>query len=160
VARSDTVITYASKPSNLAPAPIDPTWIEEGNPRAAGAPLTQSADGAAFVVLWECSPGTFTWRYHYDETVHFLDGCVVVSSETMPARRFGPGDTVHFPKGSHATWVVEKRIRKVAFCRNVLPEPLPRVERLLRSALRWLRARRSHQVAAASTSLLPVGSSR
>jgi len=152
--RADTGISYAPEPTALAPAPINPDWIEGGNPSASAALLAQSADGATSAFIWECSPGKFTWRYSNDETVHFLDGSVIISCDGMPPRRFRRGDTIHFPKGSQATWVIEKRIRKVAFCRSVLPEPLPRLERLLRRVLRWLRARRSGEPAAAHASLL------
>lgn len=151
---SSTGISCASAPSALAPAPINPDWIEDGDPAAAATVLAQSEDGSASTILWECSPGKFTWRYHFDETVHFLDGSVVISAEGMPARRFGRGDTIHFSRGSRATWVIEKRIRKVAFCRNLLPEPLPRIERLMRKALNWLKALRSGKAGAAQPSLL------
>lgn len=143
-------IPFALKTATLSPAPIDPDWIEDGAPRAAGTLLTKSADGATSMILWECTPGKFTWRYSFDETIYFLEGSVVISSENLPSRRFRAGDSIHFPKGAVATWVIEERIRKVAFCRALLPQPFPLIERALRSVRAWLRTRRSGGVVEAS----------
>jgi len=116
----------------LAPAPIDPRWIVSGDPRARSAILASSADRGAWTVLWECSPGSFTWRYDFEETVHFLAGSVLICSPGAPARRYGAGDTLHFGRGSTAFWEVQTAIRKVAFCRHAPP-------RLLAHALRAAR---------------------
>jgi hypothetical protein len=35
--------------------------------------------------------------------------------------RLGVGDTVFFPSGSSAEWIVEKHVTKIAFCRKPLP---------------------------------------
>jgi len=64
----------------------------------------------------------------------------------MPPRRFGfgHGDTVHFPKGSSATWVVSDRIRKVAFLPAPLPRRISQLMRIAMSAMRRLRSRIYH----------------
>jgi uncharacterized protein len=129
-------ISYALGDIVLLPAPITPSWIEEGDPRASAALVARSTDGSTTTFVWECTAGKFTWRYGGDETVHFLEGSVVISSEGMPPRRFGRGDTIHFTRGSKATWVVDDRIRKVAFCRGALPAPLQRLMRVARNTVR------------------------
>jgi uncharacterized protein len=134
-------ISYVLRDVVLMPSPIDPSWIEEGDPRATGALLARSTDCSTTTFLWECTAGKFTWRYGVDETVHFLEGEVDISSEGMPSHRFGRGDTVHFTRGSKATWVVHDRIRKVAFCRSTLPAPVQHLTRVARNAARWLLSR-------------------
>lgn len=124
----------------LAPAPINPSWILSGEPTARCAVLSSSADRGAWTVLWECTSGRFTWRYDIEETVHFLEGSVVIGGRGMPARRYGPGDTVHFPRGAVATWEVEGVIRKVAFCRRAPPRPLAHLLRIARGVSRRLNA--------------------
>ncbi len=125
---------------SLAPAPIDPDWIEAGNPKATAAIVAASEDRGAWTVLWECTAGRFTWRYDIDETVYFLEGSVVISGPGLPARRYGAGDTIHFSRGAVATWEVEGVIRKIAFCRRAPPLPLARAIRIVRGLHRRLRA--------------------
>lgn len=105
----------------LRPAPIEPSWIREGNPVARNAVLSTSADGTASTIVWECSEGKFEWHYDFDETIHFLEGSVVIEGEGMPPTRFGPGDVIFFKNGAVARWHVEGRIRKLAFCRRTQP---------------------------------------
>lgn len=124
----------------LAPAPIEPDWILSGDPRARCAVVSSSADRGAWTVLWECTSGRFTWRYDIDETVYFLEGSVVIEAPGTPARRYGPGDTVHFSRGSVATWEVEGIIRKVAFCRRAPTAPVAYALRVARGVERRLRA--------------------
>jgi len=106
---------------NLAPRPIEPSWIIEGNPQAQWCVLSQSADGLASTMVWECSEGKFNWYYDFDETVLILEGSIVLESDTMPPTRYGPGDVVFFRDGAHAKWHVEGRVRKLAFCRKTQP---------------------------------------
>lgn len=127
-------------PVALSPAPINPDWIEAGDPRARCAVLSSSADRGAWTVLWECTSGRFTWRYDIEETVHFLEGSVVIGGPGLPKRRYGPGDTLHFARGAVATWEVEGVIRKVAFCRHAPSRPLAHALRLARGVHRRLRA--------------------
>ena len=127
----------------LAPAPIDPDWILSGAPAARCAILASSDDRRAWTVLWECTSGRFTWRYDIDETVYFLEGSVVIGAPGQPARRYGPGDTIHFARGTVATWEVEGLIRKVAFCRHAPPRPVARALRLARRLLGRFKRRRS-----------------
>jgi uncharacterized protein len=106
---------------NLTPRPIEPSWIIEGNPVAQSCVLSQSADGLASTIVWECSEGRFNWYYDFDETILILEGSIVLESDIMRPTRYGPGDVVFFRDGAHARWHVEGRVRKLAFCRTTQP---------------------------------------
>ena len=106
---------------NLIPRPIEPSWIIEGNPLAQCGVLSQSSDGLASTMVWECSEGKFNWYYDFDETILILEGSIVLESDTMPPTRYGPGDVVFFRDGAHARWHVEGRVKKLAFCRKTQP---------------------------------------
>lgn len=128
VAYSSTSVHAAS----LAPAPINPDWILEGAPEARNAILSRSADGTACTIMWSCTAGKFRWIYDFDETIHFLEGWVVIDDGSGP-RRLGPGDVVFFPAGTSAAWTVETYVRKLAFCRKALPAPLGAAVNMLRA---------------------------
>jgi len=116
---------------NLTPRPIEPSWIIEGNPIAQRCVLSQSADGLASTMVWECSEGKFNWYYDFDETVLILEGAVVLESDTMAPTRYGPGDVIFFKDGAHAKWHVEGRVKKLAFCRKTQPALLGLALRVL-----------------------------
>jgi uncharacterized cupin superfamily protein len=105
----------------LAPRPIEPSWIIEGNPVAQCCVLSKSADGLASTMVWECSEGKFNWYYDFDETILILEGAIVLESDMLGPTRYGPGDMVFFRDGAHARWHVEGRVRKLAFCRTAQP---------------------------------------
>src|ERR1700694_428159 len=121
---SRALIEVASTASNLAPRPIEPSWIIEGNPVAQGAVLSTSTDGLASTIVWQCSEGKFNWHYDFDETILILEGSIVLENDAMPPTRYGPGDVIFFKNGAHAKWHVEDHVRKLAFCRKTLPVPL------------------------------------
>ena len=77
----------------LAPNPINPAWIIEGNPQARAKRLAESADGASSVMAWSCTPGRFEWHYAVDETVHIISGEVLVTDENGKIHRLGRGAT-------------------------------------------------------------------
>ena len=105
----------------LTPRPIEPSWIIEGKPDARWCVLSQSADGLASTMVWECSAGKFNWYYDFDETVLILEGSIVLESDTMPSKRYAAGDVIFFKDGAHARWHIEDRVRKLAFCRKTQP---------------------------------------
>jgi uncharacterized cupin superfamily protein len=107
----------------LEPAPIPPEWVLEGFPAARSAVLSQSADGTALTVVWDCTAGAFTWRFQGDETVHILDGEVVVDDGGQ-VHTLRAGDVAFFQAGSWARWDVPAYVKKLAFCRDPLPRPL------------------------------------
>ena len=106
---------------NLTPRPIEPSWIIEGQPDARWCVLSQSADGLASTMVWECSAGKFNWYYDFDETVLILEGSIVLESDTMPSKRYAAGDVIFFKDGAHAKWHVEGHVKKLAFCRKTQP---------------------------------------
>src|SRR5437763_16860346 len=86
----------------LKDAPINPNWIKEGHPRARNTVLSQSADGTASTILWDCTAGKFDWTYTFDETIYFLEGGVTIDDGHAGARYFQAGEVIYFPTGSCA----------------------------------------------------------
>jgi len=117
------LITQSIDDVVLNSAPIRPEWIESGDPRAANAVVGTSSDGVGVALVWECTPGRFTWRYDYDELIHFVSGSVLIACEGQTPKRYQAGDIVFFRKGDVATWTVEQTVRKVAYCQR----PMPRI---------------------------------
>jgi uncharacterized cupin superfamily protein len=105
----------------LKPAPIEPSWIIEGNPEARSHALSTSADGTATTLIWACTEGRFNWYYDFDETIMILEGSIVLESDGMPPKRYGVGDVIFFRDGAHAKWHVEGHVKKIAFCRKTTP---------------------------------------
>ena len=118
---SRALIETAKIAVNLTPRPIEPSWIIEGNPVAQNSVLSQSADGLASTIVWQCSEGKFNWYYDFDETILILEGSIVLESDGMPPTRYGPGDVIFFKDGAHAKWHVEGHVKKLAFCRKTSP---------------------------------------
>jgi uncharacterized protein len=120
----------------LEASPIRNEWKIEGGPEARSAVVSTSADGQAFTVVWECSPGVFRWNYDFDETIHFIEGSVTFDDGRGTTWRAGAGDVVYFPKGSSVIWNVHTHVRKLAVCRKGFPGPVTAAI----SALRRLKA--------------------
>jgi uncharacterized cupin superfamily protein len=118
---SRSLIETANLVVNLAPRPIEPSWIIEGKPDAQCCVLSKSADGLASTMVWHCTEGKFNWYYDFDETILILEGSIALESDTMPPTRYGPGDVVFFKDGAHARWHVEGHVKKLAFCRKTQP---------------------------------------
>lgn len=116
----DSIVSAADIP--LDPAPINIDWIVEGNPQARNKVIFKSDDGTAWTMVWECTAGRFNWFYSCDETVHIVEGEVMITTAagTLSA---SPGSAFFFPAGSWATWQVDAYVRKVAFLRHTLPRP-------------------------------------
>ncbi len=115
------LIETAKLTVDLTPRPIEPSWIIEGHPEARSCVLSQSADGLASTIVWECSEGRFNWYYDFDETILILEGSIVLESDTMSATRYVAGDVIFFRDGAQARWHVEGRVKKLAFCRKTQP---------------------------------------
>ena len=118
---SPSLIETAKLTVDLTPRPIEPSWIIEGYPEARSCLLSQSADGLASTMVWECSEGRFNWYYDFDKTILILEGSIVLEGDTMPATRYVAGDVIFFRDGAHARWHVEGRVKKLAFCRKTQP---------------------------------------
>jgi uncharacterized protein len=133
----DNSIKYTVGRVELAPGPINPAWVLEGNPVSCNKLLSYSADGSASTMMWDCTAGRFNWHYDVDETLYIIEGSVIIKDATGEARRVSAGDVVFFPAGSSAEWHVETYIRKVAFCRT----PLPRAVAFAKRGFRFLKRR-------------------
>lgn len=119
----------------LKACPINADWIIEGAPVARAQLLSRSDDGTASSLIWDCTAGKFNWYYDIDETVYLLEGSVIVRDDAGVEHRLKAGDHAIFRAGSHAVWHVEDYVRKVAFCRNPLPQPLVVAKRLAKKVL-------------------------
>lgn len=126
------IVFFGGAEVRMKPCPINPGWVIEGAPVARNFVLSQSLDGSATTLLWDCTSGVFEWRYDIDETVYILEGGVHIRDPEGDERFIGAGDHVLFRAGSVAVWRVEDYVRKVAFCRNPVPVPLMLVTRALR----------------------------
>lgn len=124
---------FSTPDVELSPSPIKSEWIIEGRPMARNHVLSRSEDQTACTIVWDCSKGKFNWHYDFDETIHFIEGSVTIEDGHSPARTLGPGDVIFFPAGSHAIWTVDNYVRKVAFCRKVLPGPVGTLIKVLRA---------------------------
>jgi uncharacterized cupin superfamily protein len=123
-ATADNAIQIADVKVNLNPCPINPEWILEGNPLARNRIMSNSADGTACTLIWDCTAGRFNWFYDIDETVYVLEGSFLLKDQSGNTRRVVAGETVFFPVGSHAEWTVETYVRKIAFCRMPMSRKL------------------------------------
>jgi uncharacterized cupin superfamily protein len=119
-----TGIKFGSIKADLKPCPIEPSWVLEGNPISRNFTLSSSPDGTSSTVLWDCTAGRFNWFYEFDESLHILEGSVVIQDESGGLHSLSAGDTIFFPLGAHAVWTVDTYVRKIAFCRNPLPAPI------------------------------------
>lgn len=124
------VFTHDAR-DDWAEAPIEPSWIVEGAPRARSIVLVRGRDDFAVTTLWDCTEGTFRWCFGWDETVHILDGRVEVIDENGALHVLERGAVAFFPAGSRAIWKVVGRVRKLAVCRRAFPSRFA-------MALRWL----------------------
>jgi uncharacterized cupin superfamily protein len=121
---------------DLQSEPIPSQWILSGAPEARGAKLTTSNDGTSSVVVWECSPGSFKWDYHQDETAVIIAGEAFITIEGGSERQLRPGDLIFFPAGTSCTWRVTVQIRKSAVLRETLWPPLGLALKITKKVLR------------------------
>jgi uncharacterized protein len=128
-------ISISSTEIVLDSAPINREWVIKGSPEAKNRVIFKSRDGNSWTMVWECTAGVFNWRYDCDETVHIIEGRVLLTmgSET---RELHSGDAVFFPAGSSAIWQVDGYVRKIAFLRQNLPHTLGILMRILLKARR------------------------
>lgn len=121
----------------MAPKPIEPSWILAGNPEARLSLHSRAYDEQATTAIWDCTAGTFRWYFGWDETVMILEGEVHITAEDGSQRTLRAGDIAYFPGKSWATWHIDTYVRKIAFCRKEFPAPV-------NMALKWRdRLRRS-----------------
>ena len=113
----------------LEPSPINREWILEGDPRARAIVLSSSADGTASTFIWDCTAGRFNWYYGMDETIYVLEGGMTIK-DAGGTHHLKAGDTIYFPAGVSAEWIVDSYVRKIAFLRVKLPRALVSARRI------------------------------
>jgi uncharacterized protein len=115
----------------LTSAPIEPSWVVAGAPRARCAELSRSRCGGALTVVWDCTAGDFDWTYTENETVHILEGEAIIDDGTGK-RTIRPGDVFLFPAGSTFRWRVPVYVKKLAFLHVPIPPPAFLAVRVMR----------------------------
>lgn len=123
----------------LQPSPIDPGWIIEGAPVARSGRWSCSPDSTTSMWVWDCTAGRFNWYFDCDETIHVIEGEVIVSSDGDAPRTLRAGDAALFYAGSRTEWHVPKYVRKHAILRPHIVGPalfVHKAFRKLASALR------------------------
>lgn len=107
----------------LESAPIRPEWVIAGTPRARAVELARSPDGTSTSAQWDCTAGTFHWFFFVEETVHILEGEVLVRTAQGHQALMRAGDVAVMPANSWMVWHVENYVRKLAICRFPVPRP-------------------------------------
>jgi uncharacterized cupin superfamily protein len=132
------LIETANLNVELTPCPIEPSWIIEGDPQATSCLVAGSSDGLGCTIVWHCTEGKFNWYYDFDETILILEGSIVLESDGLAPKRYGPGDVIFFRNGAHARWHVEGHVKKLAFCLKTQPYVLGLAIRAINKLKRML----------------------
>ena len=103
--------------TDLAPDPIEPSWIRQGTPVARSVTLSRSSDSMLATGLWDCTAGTFTWIFNTEETVLIVEGEVRVKEGAI-TRTLVPGTVAYFPRGVETIWEVPNYVKKAFILRS------------------------------------------
>ena len=104
--------------------PIPAEQILGGDPQASGVLLWQSDDKRLANGVWECTPGSFTWSYTWDETIFVREGAFTMTDQTGTTTSVGAGDLIFVPSGTQSTWNITETVRKVFHFRSAKPVDL------------------------------------
>lgn len=128
------LITAQSARSDIEwrPAPIDRSWIRDGNPTTRNRLLSQNRIADVSTYAWDCTAGEFDWHYDLDETVYIVEGEVAVRDDLGRIFRLTVGDVAFFPAGCHAVWRVDDYVRKIAFLNRPPPKLFAYALRIVR----------------------------
>jgi uncharacterized cupin superfamily protein len=75
---------------------------------------TEGSEGATLAVgLWRSEPQSFPYPFNADETIHALDGELVIDLESGEQVTLRPGDVASFTKGTKSTWTVTEPFKKL-----------------------------------------------
>lgn len=108
----------------LDPWPILDEQVVSGRPRASGTVLWQSEDKRLLNGIWECTPGSFTWDYTWDETAYLFEGKLTITDQNGIRNELGVGDLIFMPSGTRSTWEITERVRKAYHIRSATPVEL------------------------------------
>lgn len=136
----------APQPDDFAPAPIRPEWVIAGRPQARAVELVRSPDGTCSSAQWDCTAGTFHWFFRVEETLHILDGEVLVRGADGRHALLRTGDVAVMPANTWMVWHVERYVRKLAICRFPVPRPFGKLVRGLQYLRTSLGLRRPPQL--------------
>ena len=70
---------FETSRTDLAPLPIEPSWIKAGTPVARAVKLSESPDSLLTAGLWDCTAGTVHVDLRHRRIVHILEGEVRVA---------------------------------------------------------------------------------
>lgn len=137
------VIRSVSTTDDLAPDPMDPSWILEGNPQTRSRRLFLSPDRTISAILWDSTAGKFDWHYDFDEIIQIVDGEVELTFPSGTVTTVRPGDVVYFPGAQIVRFNVPTYVRKVALYSShaSLPRRLARRVPFARRFVQKVRAR-------------------
>jgi|HubBroStandDraft_6_1064221.scaffolds.fasta_scaffold41180_3 uncharacterized protein len=133
---NDLMLLFDPQTVELEPEPINPDWIVRGTPTARSKKLVTSSDWTANVVVWDCTPGVFHWRYTRDETIYVLAGEAFISTGTDKERRFAAGDLGFFPNGLVCNWRITQTFRKFVVQKETMLAPLGLSVKVFKKLLR------------------------
>lgn len=115
----DPVLAARISAVQLQPTPVEPSWVIEGNPVARSGVLSQS--DITTTAVWDCTAGTFNWFFDTEETVHILEGEVIVTDSRGTVHTLGEGAVASFQAGTWARWHIPNYVRKLAILRQPVP---------------------------------------
>ena len=118
------ILTVNAPGASLDPWPLPKEQIISGDPQASGRFLWQSEDKRLGNGVWECTPGSFTWDFTWDETLSLLEGEVTITDQDGRGNTYRAGDLIFVTTGTKSTWVITKTVRKVFHIRSETPVEL------------------------------------
>lgn len=105
----------------LADFPIPADQITAGAPVARIWINAQSADLKVTQGVWDCTAGTFSWDYTWDEFMMILEGEAIITAYSGAMTTLRAGDHAHFPLGLKASWHVPAYVKKTFVLRTPAP---------------------------------------
>ena len=105
----------------LTDFPIPADQITEGTPIARIWINAQSADRKVTQGVWDCTAGTFSWDYTWDEFLMILEGEAIITSDNGGTTTLRAGDTAHLPLGLRTSWHVPTYVKKTFVLRTPAP---------------------------------------
>ena len=90
--------------------------IVSGNPQQRERLDYGSPETALMAGVWECTQGSFTLTYSFNELATILAGKITITFPDGSDHSFGPGDTHFAQKGDTVTWTIHTgKVRKSFF---------------------------------------------
>jgi uncharacterized protein len=123
VGRADILLVDNPATIELEPEPIPRDWILAGAPAASVKMLSRSRDWTSSIIVWDCTPGRFSYHYNKDEILFVISGQATITNKEGQTLDFEPGAVVYIPAGASCIWDIKNRIRKVAVMRESLWRP-------------------------------------